>query len=245
MATLHELIPRIQRTSVHLGLSLNVGKCNLLHVGTPSAEYLSGVPRVPVSSGCLRVLGAPIGAPAACLKWAREKVMLPWHRALDRLACLADPQAATLILRQCLSGCKVSWLLRTASSDVASPLAAACEDPLRASLGVILGTAMSTSHWDLATLPVRFGGLGVQNPIDYWEGASVASWLTAVRRAPDSFPHGVPVHLGVVAMSLASKFPTFGQPLMEHLLPWSPTELFAHSLSRKWSDQKAWSEEAW
>ena len=103
---LHGIFALVHGRADGLGFVLNTGKCMFLHVGNPSVDLLQGIPRVPASTGCLKVLGSPVGGSEACRIWAQEKVFVPWQRALDSLACLADPQSATLILRHCLSGCK-------------------------------------------------------------------------------------------------------------------------------------------
>ena len=102
-----------------------------------------------------------MGASEASAAHLDEHCLIPLQRALARLGQLSNPQAASQILRACLSGCKVLWQLRNSSPEVAGWLAAKCEKPLREILSTLVGSVIADKTWELATLPLAMGGLGL------------------------------------------------------------------------------------
>ena len=136
-----DLLPLLEREALQIGLVLNRSKCSVF---SPSGRDLPedtfpGVPTISPDS-CVRVLGSPIGAQSACQAWIGDNVITPLSRALTQLECLGDPHSASLVLRNCLSGAKVNWTLRTAD-PISSAWAAAQVAPLlRHTWGVIIGT---------------------------------------------------------------------------------------------------------
>ena len=120
---LHDLLPQLETEAAKLGLQLNRGECSVLVPAEGldlSPGFLPDIPRVS-ESACLAVLGSPVGGTATCQEWADEHVGKPLALALDRLVSLGEPRAASLILRQCFSACKMNWILRTAESPVGLP----------------------------------------------------------------------------------------------------------------------------
>ena len=102
----------------------------------PAASMFPGVSCLGLSD-CVCVLGAPVGDEARCQEWVEENVLAPLRRALVRLEALGDPQCASLVLRQCLSGIRVNWILRTA-------------DPVTASWTSALVAPLPRQCWDAA-----------------------------------------------------------------------------------------------
>ena len=139
----------------------------------------------------------------------------------------------------------MSWVLRNADPEVARLLAAESEGPLRHTLGLLVGSPLQDTAWTLAGLPVRLGGLGVANPVDFWEGANFASWLTAASADPGFFSQGPSVVLTCSMLSLAGNFPSLGGALTGLGLPWAWDRALAHQLFPKWCSQRAWSQEMW
>ena len=115
-AVLHDLLPVLEAKAKTLGLSLNREKCAVyLPAGEPlPSDFLPGIPRV-CPDACLPVLGSPIGDHTASLTSVQGKVLEPLTLALSRLESLGDPRAASVVLRQCFSACKLNYTMRTAS----------------------------------------------------------------------------------------------------------------------------------
>ena len=179
---LHDLLPQLEAEAHKLGLQLNRGKCAVL---VPAAgldlppAFLPGVPRV-LGSDCLAVLGSPVGGEVKCSEWANENVGRPLGLALDRVVSLGEPRAASLILRQCFSACKVNWILRTAAAPVGRALAEGTAPLIRQAWEGILGAVGSDLSWELASLPIRLGGAGLASPLPICDAAVVSSWIGEV-----------------------------------------------------------------
>ena len=143
-ATLNNLLPVLEAKAAELGLVRNRDKCVVF---SPHGDELPPVffPGIPVASPDtgLAVLGSPIGETANSLCWLQNKVLEPLTLALSRLECLGDPRAASLILRQCLSACKLNYIMRTAALAVSRPAAELMDPLLRAAWGNILGHSCS------------------------------------------------------------------------------------------------------
>ena len=241
---LSALFPKLEEAASQVGLRLNVAKCAVLSPHNLSQGTLPGVPRVP-PGGTLRVLGAPVGGLETSVDWVQENVIRQCARALTALTALGDPHLGFLILRHCLSGCKVSWGLRNCDPEVARVLAVSTEDRLRKALEMLVGCPLEDDAWTLASLPVCSGGLGISNPVDIWEGANLSSWFTAASSDPTFFAQGPSVAMVCSIISLASNVPSLGGPLRSSSLPWDWDPLLANPLRGQWASQKAWSREVW
>ena len=118
---------------------------------------------------------APSGGAAHCTEWAEQHVGKPLALALERLVSLGEPRAASLILRQCFSACKVNWILRTAEAPVGRALAESTAPLIRQAWDGILGVVGSDLSWELASLPIRLGGAGIASPLPLCDAAVVSS----------------------------------------------------------------------
>jgi hypothetical protein len=242
---LHDLLPHLEVEASKLGLSLNRAKCAVL---TPPgalelpSSMLPGIPRV-AGDLCLPVLGSPVGGGVACAAWAADHVTAPLDLALQRLLTLGEPRAASLVLRQCFSACKVNWLLRTSEPAVGRSLALATEPLIRQAWDGILGIVCSDASWALTTLPIRLGGAGISSPLPVANAAFIASWLAAAL-GPYSGPvAALPTGFDVAVTQLASEAPALGKPLLQSLQLGGVSALRGHALRHRWVDQSAWSEE--
>ena len=243
---LHDLLPSLEREAAHLGLKLNRAKCALFSgPDVVDPALLPGVPRI-FTTNVLKVLGSPVGSPEDCKRWVQHHVLAPLKNALHRLEGLADPQAASLILRQCLSGCKLMWILRTADPVVSQWTAQQSEPLLREAWCTILGCTVGDANWELSTLPISAGGAGIQNPMDIWDTACVASWLTAATNGPCVIPLAPTTFLALAVSSLVARLQDNRGPLplvQELISTCTNGNLLAikhHPSLRKWCDQSSW-----
>ena len=90
---------------------------------------------------------------------------------------MGEPRAASLILRQCFSACKVNWILRTAEAPVGRAIDEATAPLIRQAWEGILGVVGSDLSWELASLPIRLGGAGIASPLPICDAAVVSSWI--------------------------------------------------------------------
>ena len=178
--------------------ALNREKCAVyLPVGEPLPyDVLPGIPRV-CPDACLPVPGSPVGDHTASLTWVQEKVLEPLTLALSRLESLGDPRAASLVLRQCFSACKLNYTMRTAAPVVAGSAADIMDPLLRACWSNILGHVCSDAEWALSSLSIRLGGASITSPSSVRAGATLSSWLAACSDAPPPLrPHAGPRRTG-------------------------------------------------
>ena len=211
-AQLSSFLPLLEAKAAELGLVLNRSKCSALFIDPPAVDFFPGVPSL-LPSSALRVLGSPIGDVQACQDWVAHNIISPLQKALNRLECLADPHSASLVLRQCLSGIKVNFLLRTADPATAKWTATQVSPMLRTTWGVLLGSPVSDAQWELACLPIRFGGAGIQDPLHFWDAANISSWMTAFAGPARLAPRQPPPAFIDCVHSLCLRAPHLASPL--------------------------------
>jgi hypothetical protein len=243
LAFLDTQLPILEAHARTIGLKLNRSKSTVLVTSEeelPEA-LLAGIPRI-TPSMCVRVLGSPVGDDIQCQQWIADHIIHPLKRALTNLQSLADPHAASLVLRSCLGGCKVNWILRTCPPFLAQWTASQVEPLLRAAWGTLLGTPPTDPQWTLACLPIRLGGAGLDNPINTFPYAPICSWLSALSAPPGLQPHAVPPDIQRAVTKLVALAPALGSPLLP-LISATPAAIKQHPLFPRWKQQTAWSDE--
>jgi hypothetical protein len=170
------------------------------------------------------VLGTPFGSDAAIAQFLGE-VRAKHHALLQRLAKFPDPQVALSLLRYCLGAQKINHLLRVLWTPLASDFADSTEQDLRFTLDSILGSCLSDSAWTQSCLPIRFGGLGIQNPKLIHSAAYFSSALADYAGAfsPDGETAPVTEELWSAARDLCTEIesPELSRWLAQRVLPGS------------------------
>ncbi len=92
---------------------------------------------------------------------------------IARLSFLPS-HAALYLLRNAFALPKLLYLLRTAPCSDSNELAQ-YDDVLRAALASLLNVELSTAAWDQASLPLRWGGIGVRSALRLAPSAFLAS----------------------------------------------------------------------
>ena len=142
-----------------MGLCLNSSKCEV--ISHPDSNFadptISSFIFVNVADATL--LGAPL-FPGKILDdtWLARCEDL--KRAADRLSLLSA-QDALLLLRVSFSAPRVQHLLRC-SPSVDNPALELFDGHLRSALSRISNTSISDTQWLQASLPIRYGGLGIR-----------------------------------------------------------------------------------
>ena len=172
--------------SEHAWIQLNEGKTrvwNRAGVRPPHMEDLG--PEVWNVEG-VKILGTPIGSDRFIEAVTEERVTEE-RRLWDALAWVPDLQSAWQILLQC-AGPRCHHFLRTVPPDQSARYAVGHDLGMRRAMERVLGSFPGTerqkeSAHELATLPMRFGGLGLRQmaPAAFW-----ASWADALPHAPRS-----------------------------------------------------------
>ena len=85
--------------------------------------------------------------------WIKCPEFRSWCKILD------DPQVELLLIRSCLSVCKINHLLRTVSSEIIENQLDVLNDGLRSALSSTVKAAVSEYVWLQANLPYRLGRL--------------------------------------------------------------------------------------
>ena len=243
-ATLNDLLPLLEAKAKSIGLVLNRKKCGLMVRDTiPLPDHLfRDIPRINPDQA-MAILGAPVGHPDACIAWVTTHVIEPFRTALGRLEGLGEPRAASLILRQCLSACKVAWVLRTADPVIAVWTAQETSPLIRKAWATIVGTNIPDAHWRLTTLPIREGGAGIADPLEIVLAAQVSSWFAAASQPPSMACSAPPPGFKDIISSLAANAPNLGKPLTEALELNGLAAAKQHLLLPQWCSQSAWCDE--
>ena len=241
IADLDTLLAQLEPAAANLGLKLNRKKCALLKASShDNPDWLKDIPRIQPDQ-CMRILGSPVGPVEACKAWVKSNTIDPLALALGRLAELANPQAASLILRQCLSGCKVNWILRTTDPETALWTAHQVSPLLRQAWATLLGSDPGDAQWELACLPIRLGGAGLNDPIMSWDAACLASWAGSLSM-PGVKPQSVSQALVSAMQHVVTRAPSLGSPLLR-AAEMGIVAVRQHALFAKWKEQSFWSDE--
>jgi hypothetical protein len=157
-----------------LGLKVNLSKCKLwspqglLVAESPIPTMEWETPKV--------VLGTPFGSKEAQRQFLGE-IRGKHHFLLQQLGRFPDPQVAVQLLRHCLGAQKINHLLRVLWSEDVTMFAEETAHDIRLTLNTVLGSCLPDSAWLQSSLPIRHGGLGLQNPIITYPAAFVSSSL--------------------------------------------------------------------
>ena len=134
-------------------------KC-LLFGGTATCNTLN-LPQHPLTAGIV-LLGTPLGS-ASHIDATLNNHYLRLEGLLRLLPNLRCKQVEFGILRYCLGPSKILHLLRTLAP---AALCAQVDQLLFCTLATLVGGPIPPAAWDLATLPVRRGGLGLVRAAD-------------------------------------------------------------------------------
>ena len=249
VSSLQQAFNLIAAEGPRLGLSLNVTKC-VLWGPNASAWTRSGafaaVPTRPWEQG-ISLLGVPIGSAPFVSDFITKKTH-DLQISLDKLSSLHCAHSATLILRSCLGASKITYLLRVLNPPSGHVLAGSVSTLLKYTWSDICGVPLENAAWDLATLPVRLGGLGIVDPIDFAKFAALSSFLSAAFSAPVTG-----ITLPFISTELISSLgeardtaPAMANLLLDTLTPAFDLDAAARSrFSDKFSSQSEWSGEAY
>ena len=200
-----------------LGLALNTQKSEII-TDSPSSRnclltVLPGAQTVDPSQASL--LGSPIGD-ANCVTSAIQVKTATLQSMCERLNLLSAHDAFTL-LRSSLAIPKLMYLLRTAPCFASNSLIE-FDSVLAVALSKITNTPLTLSSpaWLQASLPVKFGGLGVCSAVDVAPSAFLASAHSTASLVHSILPTSLsPLFSPVVSCALStwsSKVPDFQPP---------------------------------
>ena len=163
---------RLKSAAAKVGLILNERKCEVISPTplTSAPNTFSNFRQILIPEATM--LGAPLfGGKAMDETWESHSDNL--HRAASRLINLSSHDAL-VILKHSLSLPKLLFTLRcTFSGD--HPIPPLMDAKMRELLSQILNVDLTDEQWDQATLPVKWGGIGIRKTVQVAPSAFLAS----------------------------------------------------------------------
>ena len=214
-ATVADDFNRLETDAARLGLTLNRSKCEVAGLTQESRDILSarGVNLNETSLEDLILLGSPLMPGTAV-----DKTLASKRDELKTLAArlpLMPAHDSLFLLRNVVSTPRLLYTLRTAPCMGSNELEL-YDELLRSTLSSTLNVDLTNDGWRQASLPVRWGGLGVRSsvmlaPSAYLaSAASTANLVTkllpaSMQNIPNRF---IPAALAVWRTVTASTVPT-------------------------------------
>ena len=241
---LGEALSYIQSKKEEYGLALNLKKCQLWSpLPEVKATQLSGVPRVSSLEG-VRILGTPVGS-STYIDSFIEKCSQNLDEVLKLLPGIGCSRTSFLLLKFCLSACKVTHLLRSLPFLKGAKLAQLASSLIRQAVGLVVGIPLSELQWELARLPIREGGLGLLDPLAIHPPAFISAFCSSKLI---SFDLGLPCLSPPSDFNLAVDWLQVISPSMVHTVSCIPSSRITASDETSvgrflnWKAQHFWSE---
>ncbi len=175
-ATLEVVVSRLQALEASSGLTLNLSKCEL--VGPAEAEFL---PEITIRHDWSRfeLLGAPCGSSEVARREYLDARVRSAIRKLSLFSVVArqDPHAGLAVTRYCGGFALLCFYMRLCGS---SPSLVEHDEALVSEVLEHLSVSMTMTGAFQASLPIRFGGLGLRPTAPFAAAAAVASAIAAL-----------------------------------------------------------------
>ena len=183
----------LESGAAKLGLTLNRSKCEVAGLTDTTRSILAarGVTLKEVPLEDLVLLGSPV-LPGRGV----DTVLASKREDLETLASrlpLMPAHDSLFLLRNVVSTPRLVYMLRTAPCTGSKELGL-YDEVLRSTLSATLNVDLSDAGWQQASLPVRWGGLGVRSAVMLAPSAylaSAASTATLVLKLLPSFLHPI------------------------------------------------------
>ena len=186
----------IQSEGIHIGLQVNAGKCEVVDLNRCcDLSCFENVQQVDVTN--LTLLGAPLGRQA--MSSVLGKKISELSSMGDRLSWISSHHALFL-LTNCFTLPKLLYNLST-SPCFAHPLLQSFDDLQIYLLQSLLNIRLDDRASQQASLPVRFGGIGIIKATSIASSAYISSKLSL--RLP-SYPTTSHFHLHLVILTMLS-----------------------------------------
>ena len=128
----------------------------------------------PVLDGNLEVLKSPLGTTEFCRTYC-QKVADRQRGILTFLSELGDAQVSHYLMRWCVNGSRMNYMVRTTPPTLTCAAAAAFDDSVTGCMGAICGIHLTESQRLQSRFGIREGGLGVRSVGDRADAAYIAS----------------------------------------------------------------------
>ena len=159
---------RLVDSAASLGLRVKPDKCQISILNPRNRGVIQSLLKIEplfkvIGIASLDLLGAPLLPPA--VEPFLEKKLEDLSRLTEKLKLL-DNHEAFFLLKNCFSMPKIMYLLRCAPCFMCPDTLERFDLMLRSSLQAVLNVTLDDRAWEVATLPVRLGGLGIRKASD-------------------------------------------------------------------------------
>ena len=145
-------------------------------ISDPDATVWCGDQALPTSEQGIRILGTPLGHPD-CVRAELSQLSIKHDALMDKITHVQDLQCAWLLLFYC-SAARANYYLRVTHHDAS----------LRRVLCTLLGVDPSFLFWNMASLPLSLGGLGLRSASLLSRAACWASWADSLQMVQQRHP---------------------------------------------------------
>ena len=135
----------------------------------------------------VRILGTPLGHPDF-VRSQLSALSESHDQLLEKVLTIQDLQCAWLLLLFCCGARANYTLLRVVHPELTAGFAAHHDASLRRCLSSLLGVAPASIYWDLASLPLCLGGLGLRSATLLARPAFWASWADCLEMIHQRHP---------------------------------------------------------
>jgi len=190
--TVPRLISQVRALEVAasaIGLQLNQAKCEIIGLDPSQSKFwkASGLDFVEVGVDDSTLLGSPLALVSTNASLLSSRLQLA--RIRNRLLKLPAHEAFFL-LKSSLGIPKIQFLLRS-SPCFLSPEVILLDNDIRDLLASILNVRLDTIAWSQASLPVRWGGIGIRSP----SVLATSSFLASCHASAQLVVQLLPLHL--------------------------------------------------
>ena len=221
----------LEEASKRLGLTMNRSKCEVIGQNDVARALFSasGISLPETSKSTAILLGAPLSAGQQLDQILDEK-----KQELQKLALrlkLMPSHDSLFLLRNVLAAPRLMYLLRSAPCTD-SPVLPLYDEVLRNSLSATLNVDLDDERWRQASLPARWGGLGVRSAVLLAPSAYLASAASTTELASSLLP----VRLRDAVDSGIEPATSAWLRLAHYPLQSSPTAMPTSIAQRSWDD---------
>ena len=149
----------------------------------PDAIVWKGDPSLPADQQGVKVLGTPLGSPEY-VQAMLERLSASHQRLIDRIPHITDLQSAYLLLLFCAAS-RPNYILRVVHPQATRAFAARHDVSMRRCMEILLDVSITNHTWDIGSLPLHMGGLGIRSAVRSRAAAFWSSWadgLSMIRR---------------------------------------------------------------
>jgi hypothetical protein len=222
----------LEATSTQLGLQINRSKCEVIgHTSETRMMFeAQGVTLPESNSSSVILLGAPLFA-GQHLDQVMEEKRMELMRLSRRLELMPSHDSLYL-LRNVFAAPRLMYLLRT-TPCTDSPVLPLFDATIRESLSATLNVELSDERWMQASLPVRWGGLGVRGVVLLAPSAFLASAASTTQLTTALVP--ARLH-DVIESGITTATSAWIRQATSHTSPTQVPSLPVSSVQRAWDD---------